>query len=326
MYHIIRDLELMFDSIEAAQAWAASMPVFKPSIPANTMENEDRATPRICGAPKIENCITGLGVLGAFRRCLNANKDAKSYENDNEAYPIFVVEFSDDGWIKPSKSKVPDAATTHEHWCLHDIVPLSIELRWLDAYSIKTREGKLITLCRQVKFLDDLTGYHHPWLDGKGHPLDCSDCGGDPWPVPIAHTAQIYYDKHRGGRIGFAMPSWPFDGRWLFQPFNPCTAPYKTFQHNLQAFTGFYDVANLPIFQGFDVTYTDTNGNTFTGIIEPAQNGGWQIKTRPPYHFIHLPAPCPDNQPVLKIRWGFPSCIKPNIPKELIQNPDCETN
>ena len=265
MYHIIANLELRFDSLDDALSWANSRPRswFEPKVPYTAMPEEDKTTPRICGAPTLEGCVTALSPIGTFRRCLNANEDAKSYENDEEVYPVFVVTFSDShDWVKPTKEQVPDVQLTDEHWLLAPALPTNIELKWLDAYSIDIKEDEdtCKTVCTGIRFVDNLTSMHHPWLDGKGHPLDSSDMGGDIWPNPeLAHT-DIYFDCNFGGQLCYMRPLQPYDGRCRVYPLSGDIAPYNSFLHKLRRFSGFYDLLNRPLLEGYLVEYRGVIG------------------------------------------------------------------
>lgn len=296
MYHVISNLELMFWSLDEAVDWANNRPEFQPRIPATAMCGEDLSTPRICGAAKLSDCITALGVTGTFRRCLNANSEAKSYENDSEAYPVLVAEFDDKlNWIKPSKNQVPDVAVTHERWLLQPARPAKIELKWLDAYSIRMRDAGLRMACTKIKFLDSTEGYSHPWLDGKGHPLDCPDMGDDPWPNTARSAQEICLDLRRGGHLGFAVPVWPLDGSWLFMPFEEDAEPYRTYPDSLRRFTGCRDMAGEPIFEGYAMKWNDPDGKQKIGDVRYDAHTGWYIS---PWDG-HTPAPIPTDPSVL---------------------------
>lgn len=277
MYHVITDLELMFGSLAEAEAWAESRPMFYPKIPATAMCGEDMSVPRICGALDIRGCVTAIGVTGRFRRCLNSNPDAKSYENDDEAYPVLIAKFKDDGWTVPDKSQVPDIADTGERWLLRPARPEKIYLRWLGAYSIGTREGKSRTKCVSLKFLDDVSGYSHPWLDGKGHPLDCPDMGGDPWPDAAALAGQVYMDKRLGGNVGFAVPNWPLDGSWTFTPFGHGEKPYRTYPDSLRRFTGRWDEEGEPVFEGYVLKCGPDAASRKMYEVRYDDHGGWSL-------------------------------------------------
>lgn len=277
MYHVITNLELMFGSLEEAEDWARSRPVFEPRVPATAMQEEDRITPRICGCLEIRDCITSIGVLGTFRRCMNANEDAKSYENDNEAYPIMVAKFSDDGWEVPTEQQVPDIRDTRERWLLKPARPEKIYIRWLDAYSIKAVEGECRTKCTALKFLQDIRNYSHPWLDGKGHPLDCAGMGGDPWPDTSLMSDEIYADMGPDVKLGFAVPAWPLDGTWIFTPFDSEAAPYRTYRHRLRKFSGCLDAEGIPIFEGYVLKWGPDAGNRRFGTVSYDPLEGWRV-------------------------------------------------
>lgn len=278
MYHVIANLELMFGSLAEAKAWAASRPVFQPRVPYTAMRGEDRTVPRICGCLDIRGCVTALGVTGTFRRCLNSNPDAKSYENDGEAYPVLIAKFKDDGWVVPDKSQVPDIEDTGERWLLSPARPEKIYLKWLDAYSIKMREGKSRTVCAALKFRDDVSSYSHPWLNSKGHPLDCPDMGSDPWPAPDAALGEIKLDMHMGGNLGFAVPAWPADGTWLFTPFDKNVAPYRTYAHCLRRFSGFWDRDGEPVFEGYVLKWGPDADSRRFGLVAHDGLSGWRVE------------------------------------------------
>lgn len=269
----------MFGSLAEAEAWAASRPVFEPRVPYTAMQGEDRTVPRICGCLDIRGCVTALGVTGTFRRCLNSDPDAKSYENDNEAYPVLIAKFSDyAGWTVPSMSQVPDICDTDERWLLSPARPEKIYLKWLDAYSIKMREGKTRTKCVALKFLDGLAGYSHPWLDGKGHPLDCPDMGGGPWPAPDGMLGEVRLDMRMGGSLGLAVPAWPADGTWLFTPFDKAVPPYRTYAHCLRKFSGFWDKDGEPVFEGYVLKWGPDADSRRFGHVAHDGLSGWRIE------------------------------------------------
>ena len=279
MSHVIANLELMFGSLAEAKAWAASRPVFQPRVPYTAMQGEDRTVPRICGCLDIRGCFTALGVTGTFRRCLNSNPDAKSYENDDEAYPVLIAKFSDyAGWTAPGKDQVPDIEDTGERWLLSPARPEKIYLKWLDAYSIKMREGKCRTVCAALKFLDDVSSYSHPWLDGRGHPLDCPDMGGDPWPEPDGMLGEIRLDMRMGGNLGLAVPAWPADGTWLFTPFDKNVPPYRTYAHCLRRFSGSWDRDGEPVFEGYVLKWGPDAGSRQFGQVAHDGLSGWHIE------------------------------------------------
>ena len=180
MYRIITDLESMFDDIDAARAYIQKVRTegVSPYIPRHAAPGEDVTTPRICVAPTLAGCATSLGLLGIFRRCLNANESAKSYENDDEAYPVIVMKFPDGlDYVKPGADQVPDVDITDEHWLLEPAVPEWARLRWIGAYSILYDDEPELAVCTKITFLRSSLHKLHPWLDGRGHKLDSSETG-----------------------------------------------------------------------------------------------------------------------------------------------------
>lgn len=279
MYHVIANLELKFNNLNQAVRYASAKPFIIPAIPATMMSEEDRNTPRICVAPTIEDCITAIGLFGTFRRCLNDNPDTKSYENDDEAYPILILEFENGGEYTPDKHQVPDVETTHEHWLLNPAKPKKISLKWLNSYSIKIQENENgQAICKSVKFLESTENYHHPWLDGAGHPLESSDMGSDPWPS-IDITPMLYYHGLNNGAFGFMTPIWPANGQCIFTPIDKKIKPYRTFIHQLRKFTGLYDKENLPIIEDkcveieYTIEYTNQSKTASVSYFEDGRCG-----------------------------------------------------
>lgn len=180
MYRIVTDLESMFENVAEARAYIARIKAegVKPEIPRHAAPGENTTVPRICVAPTLEQCATSLGLLGIFRRCLNANESAKSYENDDEAYPVIVMKFPDGlAYTRPGTDMVPDVNATDEHWLLAPAVPEWVRLKWLGAYSILYDDEPDLAACRKITFLRSPLHRLHPWLDGRGHKLDSSETG-----------------------------------------------------------------------------------------------------------------------------------------------------
>lgn len=261
MYHIIYDLETKFANLKECQLWMNNL-ILSPKVPFTRMENEDCATPRICVSDTIEGCVTAIGLEGIFRRCCNSNRDTPSYENDNEAYPIIVAELPDNlNYKTPSKQEVPDAAVTGERWLLKPAKPVC-EIRWLDAYSIDSHWDKRCGgkgVCDKVRFISNLNGYDHPWINKKGHPLDCSYLGSEVWPdcapgITPAARALIQYDKVRR-RLVFPAPvsncyavCYPIS--FSAGSFSVSEDPYRCKMADLKPFSGFYDIKGRMIFEG----------------------------------------------------------------------------
>lgn len=263
MYHIIANLELMFGSLAEAQTYVTKPVQFQPRIPWTTMPKEDRTTPRICVAPTVKDCITAMKPTGIFRRCLNSNPDTKSYENDHEVYPIFVVKFPDSlPAIKPEKTQVPDIDLTHELWLLSPAAPEKIEIKWLDAYSVKIQETKSgCTFCSGVTFVENITGRNYPWLNQTGHPLDSSEQGAEPWPRKRTILSQLWHDPHFGGQLGYITPTQPFDGRVRFFPLDKSIPPYYSFPERIRRFSGLTDKNGRLLLDGSMVKFHGAIGD-----------------------------------------------------------------
>lgn len=175
MYRIEANLENRFPDLKTALAAFSKDIEVMPVLPATRNEREDSTTPRICVAPTLEDCITGIGVLGRFRRTLSGNEEAFSYAvKGNEAYPVIVLEFDDDGVYAPTVEQVFDVEMTHERWFLTPKKPKRVRLRWLGMYSVYWKSDDECRICKKVRFLRSPKGYDHPWLNGKGHILESS--------------------------------------------------------------------------------------------------------------------------------------------------------
>jgi len=185
MYHVVANIDDRFSSAEAALA-AYRGKVVRPKIPYSTswQNGEDATTPRICVCENIKDCVTAIGLLGRFRRCLAANEDAKSYETDGiEVYPILILKFSDDlKYYTPNRSQVPDVDFTHERWLLKPAVPDFVQIAWVHPRSIIWEECKENPVskyaCKALELIiakDGPIGRTHPWITGTGHRLESSE-------------------------------------------------------------------------------------------------------------------------------------------------------
>ena len=184
-YHIAVNIDDRFKCAEDALA-AYRGKTIQPMVPYSAMRGEDKTTPRICVCKDIKDCVTAIGLLGRFRRCLAANEDAKSYEtNGIEVYPILILGFPDDlDYYGPDGSEVPDVVVTHEMWLLEPATPSLVQLAWVHPRSIIWEELNLklhgvpyTYLCKSIELLiakDGPIGRIHPWLTGTGHLLDSS--------------------------------------------------------------------------------------------------------------------------------------------------------
>ena len=173
MYHIICDLEKKFADINVCRQWLSEL-VLAPTVPTRRMLDEDQNTPRICVAETIADCITGIGAATIFARC--CAKNIGLYNNVNEVYPLAVLELrSDLPYVMPSEEDVPDVAVTNEKWLLTSTKPVKNYILWLRSDSVGYHRikycGDVYIICDTFRPLSDPTGYDHPWLNGKGHPL-----------------------------------------------------------------------------------------------------------------------------------------------------------
>lgn len=182
MYHVVANLDSRFKSLEEALAEFNTQRTIFPGVPHTRSCRENPTVPRICVAQNICDCFTAIGLQNRLHRCLSACEGCFSYAQEGmEAYPILVVEFSEDqDYYRPFLTEVPDCDVTNEYWILTPSVPERVEVKWLSMFSfqgelrqsIHLREPKLC--CTSVNFIADeeLVNYNHPWLNDKGHTLD----------------------------------------------------------------------------------------------------------------------------------------------------------
>ena len=183
-YHLVTDLERKFDSLADAERYVERLNdrkvKIRPYLPKHALKDENMTIPRICVAPHPTMCVQSIGSIGMFRRCMAGHPDTQSYATKgNEVYPIIKVTFDDTPHVLwPDKSLVPDTYLCLEHWLLAPTYCRSAELVWLGMWSIEACEENA-ALVESVSFLttDEVRekGLDHPWLNGRGHPLDSSE-------------------------------------------------------------------------------------------------------------------------------------------------------
>lgn len=179
VYHVACTLENRFRNLQDAVLSYSG--IITPGIPVTAGEYENRTIPRICVAPTIKDCLTGIKLVGRLKRCLAANEDAKSYETlGREVYPIIILEFNipKNKLYKPTKDEVHDVDITNEYWITQPVKADKVIVKWLYSRSIiweETHDRNLWYKCKRVRFVDDLTGRNHPWLNGRGSILNSSD-------------------------------------------------------------------------------------------------------------------------------------------------------
>jgi len=171
----------MFSSLEEAEAFCRVREVVVPSVPVTTAFEEDVVTERICMSATIEDCISAIGTIGVFRRCVGHNEDAKSYATAGiEVYPIIIQTFEVDesDIYVPTKEDVPDVDMTGEVWLLRPMRPVECKLVWLDMFSIDVDSADFCH-CIGVRFYENFpVGHTHPWVTHSGHVLDSSEDEG----------------------------------------------------------------------------------------------------------------------------------------------------
>lgn len=281
-YHVMSDLETRFRSLDEVMAFVAD-PVVSPRVPRDRMPGEDASTPRICVTPSVEACVDALKPFGRFRRCLDANPDAKSYENGGEAYPVVVLEFPDGTpCVRPDPALVPDAGKTGELWITGTIRP-EARLEWLGARSV-VMDGACAR-CVRVDFLSEreLRGKHHPWLDGKGHPLESGQYGWEPWPglEPFLGPMEFlgYEDRLWHRTVVAKTESSGFSICRPYGPVEPWDNPdapdsYRAMTEDVKPFTGAYDRRGRMLF--LDDTVLDLAHGRRLGRV--CRDGGWTVE------------------------------------------------
>lgn len=128
---------------------------FTPRIPRHTMGNENREQLRVCAAPSIQACFTGLPGGGHQLVNLNAQQDGffKLFRINTEKLGISdediltPVQLTEHGWV-------PDAKYTLEHWIS---VPFTVAEE--DSFVIilnrwSQREVEMLPACEQEESMD----------------------------------------------------------------------------------------------------------------------------------------------------------------------------
>lgn len=287
-YHVLHSLESKFQTLQQCQEYVNATPFITPKVPKTALPDENQTTPRICVGKTIEDCFTGIGLLGAFRRCLNKNPDTKSYENDDEIYPVIICEFHDDipenKYVTPTETQLPDIKTTNEKWLLKPTKPSKIYIKWLNAYSIDFDSETMV--CKHVTFVPNTIGKNHPWLNQKGHPLDCSDLGNDTWPdnktKQIWHPKALQFLYLAGNHYVFATPVTNCYAKCIeLQPgehgLEQTGDIYLRPIDTLRPYSGFNDETGRPLFEDDRIHYRDSQDTVPGCIIR--ENNAWYVYT-----------------------------------------------
>lgn len=253
MYHIIYDLESRFYSWDEVVRYVERTRTLVPRRPHTAMVGENTSVPRISLAPSIVDCFNGINVKHRFRRCLSGDiEGVKDYKNENEVYPVIVCMTRDlESVVTPTSVQVEDARWTHERWGLVPVMLVSIHIAWLghDSVKVSTHSELDRMWCTQVDFVSDLQGKVHPWLNGKGHPLDCSDPGTMPWPRRDLAQQHLWYESFVGQTVVYVVPEVPYTGYATCMPVDGSDS-YRARLHDCFRFTGCYDQNREPIFDG----------------------------------------------------------------------------
>lgn len=260
MYHVKWDLEQAFGSLADCLVYRDSLlsGTLNPYVPHTCMPGEDNHTARVCACETLEGAISAIGCLGTFRRCCNADPDAKSYENDDEVYPVIVVSLQGGTWLRPSKLEVPDAEYTGEMWCLTPVHVADAQLMWLDAYSLTLYEHPIVgkMYCSLVRFVEHPELRSHPWIDGKGHPLVSSKIGTERFVCAKDAMRGLFYDRVYTKKMGYAVPEIPVTSysKFYVEGGKSCVRVRTDY---LFEYTGVNDTAGEPVFVDDTVSYKD---------------------------------------------------------------------
>ena len=257
MYHIFYDLETRFRSLAETNAWLEKLEFLYPEIPRTAAPFEDASTPRVCAAPTLEGCIEAVKAFAVFKRCVYMDMEDdgfKDYENHDEIYPIAIVELEGD-FVRPTKYQVPDVDVTDEHWSLGPARVVRKELLWLGHKSVQYEERGAKSLddyrCVAVHAVKNLEGKHHPWLDGKGHPLVCSDMGSENWSESalLQILPALRLNQGLGSvQLVTVVPEFPVTGYCTCHPVDGSGASRGRLDWCAR-FTGFVDRDGEPIFE-----------------------------------------------------------------------------
>ena len=106
-----------------------------PRIPQNTILGEDTRTKRICAAPTLDACLTGIGptIIGT-NACLKIMHEKKT-DLEHVTFPFTVVQFqvncNEVMYPEEVQEFVPDALLSQEHWITKSIVPTKVTHLWM---------------------------------------------------------------------------------------------------------------------------------------------------------------------------------------------------
>lgn len=270
MYHIVYDLETRFHNMEEVRTYLDRMAYIHPYIPHTASVGENLTTARVCVAPTIEDCLNGISVSKRFRRCLAGWTGLTDYQNQDEVYPIIVCEVEGSSFYQPTRDEVDDVKWTHEYWTEEPVTVVKATLVWLGKESLQVYDsleaGRL--LCTHAVFVTDLKGMHHPWLDGQGHPLDCSDPGPSAWPRRKLAQQCLYYESFSGQQVVAVVPEFPYTGYCTCYPLAG-ERPYRARLHDCFRFTGAYDKDGEPIFDSDWIHVSDELGGGSVDCTDP---------------------------------------------------------
>lgn len=204
MYRVVANIDSMYVNLAQCMDYCGIKPFARltvvPRVPSTAKPPEDMVTARICVAPTVEECITAIGLLGRFRRCLELNDGAMSYSNiGRETYPVLVEEFNRPLVYRPYGEQVADGIYTREHWILVPTTPNRSKIIWLTAKSILWKEVKGFNMgyaCKKLHYTDTpKPNMNHPWINGHGHVLESSDEEEPYLPEYSKYTWELG-DKH----------------------------------------------------------------------------------------------------------------------------------
>lgn len=140
-----------------------------------------------------------------------------------------------------------------------------------------------------MEFVEDLEKFHHPWLDGQGHPLDCSDMGDDVWPDNVTKSvfspdALRFLYRDASAMDGYVYPV----------PVSNCriechvvrhgpdglvmtNETYMTSPHRLKTYSGFMDMAGRLMFDD-DLVYLYGPDGSPDSCRLSYEDGTWLVR------------------------------------------------
>lgn len=243
-YHIFYDLESQFLTMDDVKRFMEETKYLSPRLPLTADKNED-VIPRVCAASTVKGCISGIIPDMRFRRCIADGPG--DYKNKDECYPIIIATLEGE-FFSPTPEQCHDVELTGELWATHDVCVKSMSLVWLqsDSIVISYPKGAEHYICKDISWSENPTG-HHPWVDGMGHPLECSDTG-DIWPPDEMLYQALWFETYFGNTVVSIVPEFPATGFCQCFPIDG-SPPYRGRLQNCRKFSGKFDNDGFPLFE-----------------------------------------------------------------------------